>query len=97
MLNVNQTVQNIVSSNLTDIQTLKRIGEIFLPSFLIFWLSSIVFIIIIGFLVLKRDQEKIFIIAIIPLLIIGVLILLFTFIVPFLPNMLGDVMKDMLG
>jgi len=96
MIDLNSTIVKITAENITTEQSLKVLSEIFLPSFLMLWLGSILVTFILGLVSLKRDHDKILLIAIIPELILGVIILLFTFVVPVFPKLLGDLFSGML-
>lgn len=75
---------------------LKVVGEAYLPSFLIFWVGTLLLILIIGLATIKKDFAKFFAIFIIPLL-LGLLILIFTFVIPLIPKFTGNWMSGLLG
>lgn len=77
-------------------QSLKIIGEVFLPSFLLFWLGSLTLILIIGLAIIKKDLDKFFIVFIIPFL-LGLVILIFTFVIPIIPKFTAGWFSGILG
>ena len=83
--------------NKTSEEAFKRVGEIYFAPFLFFWLVTLILVVVIGVKTLSQDWDKFFLIFIIPFLIMGALSILFTFIIPVLPQILGEIFKGMLG
>ena len=95
MINMTQVCSDLV--NKTSEEAFKRVGEIYFAPFLIFWLVTLLLIVTIGIKTLSKDWDKFFLIFIIPFLITGALCILFTFILPILPKLLGGIFQGMLG
>ncbi len=83
--------------NKTSEEAFKRVGEIYFAPFLFFWLVTLILVVVIGVKTLSQDWDKFFLIFIIPFLIMGALSILFTFIIPVLPQILEEIFKGMLG
>ena len=87
MINNTLIAEELLKS--TAEEGLKIMGEIFLPSMLIGILVTLVLMLLLGLITLRKGWGKFFIIFIIPLLIF-VLIIIFTFIIPVIPKYTGD-------
>ena len=93
MINNTLIAEELLKS--TAEEGLKIMGEIFLPSMLIGILVTLVLMLLLGLITLRRGWGKFFIIFIIPLLIF-ILIIIFTFIIPVLPRISGEWMQGIL-
>ena len=83
MLNMTTFANELLSK--TAEESIKAMGEVFLPSILIAWTVLIILTLIIAVCVLKKGWGNFFIIFILPQIVFLVLIL-FIFVIPILPE-----------
>jgi len=81
-----------------NISNLKTVGEIFLGSYLLYWIGGTVLSFFIALFVLgKKDAwGKFFVIFIMPV-VFGLFIFIFTYIIPIIPNSIGSWFSGMLS
>jgi len=94
MFNATEIGQQLL--NVSNEEALKIIGQVFMPSILIAWLITVVLTIIIALCILKKGFNNFFIIFILPNIVFLVLIL-FIFVIPIIPEWTANLMKGWLS